>query len=38
MANHHAVHAVHELAKDSQLILIKFFARAIDLRQLVMSI
>src|SRR6266436_818957 len=38
MTNHDAVYVVYEFAKHSQLILIKVFARAINPRQLVVSI
>ena len=38
MAKHHAVHAIDKLPEHSQFVLLKFFAGAIDSRQLVMSI
>ena len=38
MTNHDAVYVVYQFAKHSQLILIKVFARAINPRQLVVSI
>jgi hypothetical protein len=38
MTSHHAVEFAHKLSKHGQLILIKLFAGAIDLRQLIMSI